>query len=66
MQKNKQEVKKTVLVLLEKENVTKAEIMEDIEKKFVISRAEIRNIIREIRTDLIEKLKVLQSGLIKV
>ena len=64
--KNNDEIRKTVLFLLDKNDVTKAEIVEQIEKKYNISKAEIRNIVREIKTDFITKLNVLQSGMIKV
>ena len=62
----KHDVKKTILSLLEKENMTKKEILEQVEQTYSMPKAEVRNIIREVRGDFIKKLNVLQSGFIKI
>ena len=64
--KNKNEIKKTIFVLLDKTNITKDQIVDQIEEKYNIPRPEIRNIVREIKTDFRNKINVLQSGVIKI
>ncbi len=62
----KQQVKTQIHQLLEEGEYSKKQIIEQIEQSFDIKKSEIRGIIKEIRSDFVKKLNVLQSGVLGI
>ena len=64
--KVKQNIKDEILSLLDQDKITKTEILDHVQEEFKINNSDMRVILREIRTDFLKKLTVLQSGVVKV
>lgn len=58
--------KKTIVELLENKEMTRSNIVKKLKQDFNLENATIRSIIREVRTDFLQKLAVLQSGVINI
>lgn len=65
-QKTKQNIRHEILNLLEEEKITRDEIFESVQNEYSIAQSELRVIVREIRTDFLNKLNVLQSGIVRL
>ena len=65
-QKTKQDVRQQILCLLEKKKITRDEIFASVQDEYAIPTSELRVIVREIRTDFLKKLNVLQSGIVRL
>ena len=65
-QKTKQNIRHEILNLLEEEKITRDEIFEYVQNEYSIATSELRVIVREIRTDFLNKLNVLQSGIVRL
>ena len=65
-QKTKQDIREDILGLLEKEEITKDEIFESVQDEYSIATSELRVIVKEIRTEFLNKLNVLQSGIVRL
>ena len=65
-QKTKQNIRHEILSLLEEEKITRDEIFESVQNEYSIATSELRVIVREIRTDFLNKLNVLQSGIVRL
>ena len=65
-QKTKQNIRHEILSLLEEEKMTRDEIFESVQNEYSIATSELRVIVREIRTDFLNKLNVLQSGIVRL
>ena len=63
---SKQDIRDAILSMLEQEKVTKDEIFESIQSEYDVATSELRTIIREIRTEFLTKLNVLQSGIVRL
>lgn len=63
---SKQDIRDAILGMLEKEKVTKDEIFESIQSDYDIATSELRAIVKEIRTEFLTKLNVLQSGIVRL
>jgi len=62
----KKTIHKAILSLLDEGNMTKTEIFELIQGKYEINNSYIRSIVKEIKSDYLSKLHVLQSGMVKL
>ena len=65
-QETKQDIRKTILTLLEEEKITKDEIFQSVQTNYGVATSELRTIVREIRSDFLNKLNVLQSGIVRL
>ena len=65
-QKTKQNIRNDILGLLEDEKMTRDEIFESVQNEYSVATSELRVIVREIRTDFLNKLNVLQSGIVRL
>ena len=65
-QKTKQDIREDILGLLEKEEITKDEIFQSVQDEYSIATSELRVIVKEIRTEFLNKLNVLQSGIVRL
>lgn len=63
---SKQDIRDAILGMLEKDKVTKDEIFESIQSDYDIATSELRAIVKEIRTEFLTKLNVLQSGIVRL
>ena len=63
---SKQDIRDAILGMLEKDKVTKDEIFESIQSDYGIATSELRAIVKEIRTEFLTKLNVLQSGIVRL
>lgn len=61
-----QKIRHQILSLLEDDHITKKQILETIEKEFDVNKPQIRTIMREMRSDFVKKLKILQSGIVGI
>ena len=61
-----QDIRDAILGMLEKDKVTKDEIFESIQSDYDIATSELRAIVKEIRTEFLTKLNVLQSGIVRL
>lgn len=66
MKKNAQNLYDEILSLLDKDGVTKKEILEVLQEKHKVDPSEIRNSMRQVRADFLKKLNVLQSGVVRI
>ena len=62
----KKEVKNEILSMLDQNDITKKDIFDNIQDDFKINDSDLRVIFREIRSDFLKKLTVLQSGVVRV
>lgn len=60
------DIRNAILNMLEKEKITREEIFESIQSDFEIETSELRGIVREIRTEFLKKLNILQSGIVRL
>ena len=65
-QKTKQDIRQEILSLLEEEKITRDEIFKSVQDEYAIATSELRVIVREIRTEFLNKLNVLQSGIVRL
>ena len=65
-QKAKLDIRHEILSLLEEDKITRDEIFESVQNEYSIATSELRVIVREIRTDFLNKLNVLQSGIVRL
>lgn len=61
-----QKIRHQILSLLDEDNITKKQILEKIEQEFDVNKPQIRTIMREMRSDFVKKLKILQSGIVGI
>ena len=59
-------IRKEIFHLLDQKEMSKKELFENIEINYDISKSELRHIVREMKKDLIKKLNILQSGIVKI
>lgn len=64
-QKN-QQIKIQIYRLLEEGSYSKKQIIEKIEESYDVKKSEIRGIMKEIRSDFVKKLNILQSGVLGI
>ena len=65
-QQTKRDIRNEILGLLEEEKMTRDEIFESVQNEYSVATSELRVIVREIRTDFLNKLNVLQSGIVRL
>ena len=61
-----QKIRHQILSLLDEDNITKKQILEKIEQEFDVNKPQIRTIMREMRSDFVKKLRILQSGIVGI
>lgn len=65
-QKTRHEVREQILTLLEEKKITRDDIFKSVQEEYTIPTSELRVIVREIRTEFLNKLNVLQSGIVRL
>ena len=63
---SKQDIRNTILDMLEQDQITREEIFESVQSSYGVGTSELRTIVREIRTEFLTKLNVLQSGIVRL
>ena len=63
---SKQDIRNTILEMLEQDQITREEIFESVQSSYGVGTSELRTIVREIRTEFLTKLNVLQSGIVRL
>jgi len=65
-QNTKHHIRQEILTLLEDEKITRNEIFHSVQAEHEVTTSEFRAIVREIRTEFLHKLDVLQSGIVRL
>ena len=63
---SKQDIRNAILEMLEQDQITREEIFESVQSSYGVGTSELRTIVREIRTEFLTKLNVLQSGIVRL
>ena len=66
MKRTTQNLYDEILSLLDKDGVTKKEILEVLQEKHKVDPSDIRNSMRQVRADFLKKLNILQSGVVRI
>ncbi len=61
-----QQIKTQIYRLLDEGKYSKKQIMEKIEEAYGVKKSEIRVIMKEVRSDYVKKLNILQSGVLGI
>ncbi len=64
--KSKQDIRGAILDMLEQDQITREEIFQSVQSDYGVGTSELRTIVREIRTEFLNKLNVLQSGIVRL
>ena len=63
---SKKDIRNSILEMLEQDQITREEIFESVQSNYGVGPSELRTIVREIRTEFLNKLNVLQSGIVRL
>lgn len=61
-----QQIKMQIYRLLDEGKYSKKQIIEKIEEAYGVKKSEIRVIMKEVRSDYVKKLNILQSGVLGI